>query len=461
MMQNRPPIVVILGHVDHGKTSLLDFLRKSNITDSEVGGITQSTRAFQVGGITFIDTPGHAAFSAMRQRGKNIADIAILLVAADDGVMPQTKEAAKLLLDSQSHFVVAINKIDLPGANVQKVYTQLSEIGVLVEGFGGTIPVVSISAKTGTGIPELLEMLDLLASLNHPQADPDGELEAAVLESRLDAKRGSLAIVVVKNGTLKIGQELFLDRLVGKAKAIITTQGETVSQAGPSLPVEILGLSEVLPVGSIIGSQINKLQVKSQAPTTAPGVIKLILKADVLGSLEAILASLNPQAEILISGTGEISESDILAAAPLDIPVIGFNVRISGSVAKLAEIEKVKIKTFNIIYELLDYVDLLVQKALNPRAHEKIVGEAEIAAEFDMNNTHVAGCKCAAGVIAKSDQLHLLRNGEIIQDLRIRDMKSGKSDIGQVKAGGEFGCVFSGKVDFKIGDRIIAYTTHD
>ncbi|MBI5358459.1 GTP-binding protein [Candidatus Amesbacteria bacterium] len=463
MLTNRPPIVVILGHVDHGKTTLLDFLRKSNIASGEVGGITQSTRAFQVGGCTFIDTPGHAAFSKMRMRGNNLADLAILIVAGDDGVMPQTAESAKLLLANNTPFIVAINKTDLPGLNIQKIYTQLSEIGVLVEGFGGTIPVVSISAKTGTGVPELLDMLNLISDMNPPQADPDGILEAVVLESRLDPKRGAMAIVVIKNGTLSKGTSLFTNHGVGKIKAIYATTGELLDSASPSIPVEIFGLSEVVAVGKIISSQPSSQTVLADVPKNKNinGVVRVILKADVLGSLEAIIASLDPQIEVALSGTGDISESDILSAAPQNMPIIGFNVRISSSAGKLADTEKVKIKTFEIIYELLDYLKVLVQKTLNPRAHEKILGEAEITAEFNMNSDHIAGCKCLTGQINKTNQLHLVRNGEIIQDIKFRTMKSGKSDLNLIKADNEFGAVFSGAVDFRINDRIIAFTIDD
>ena len=462
MMQNRPPIVVILGHVDHGKTTLLDYLRKSNIAAGEIGGITQSTRAFQVGNCTFIDTPGHAAFSQMRTRGKNIADIAILIVAGDDGVMPQTEESAKLLLSSNTPFVVTINKTDLPDINVQKVYTQLSEIGVLVEGFGGTVPVVSISAKTGAGIPELLEMIGLVNELNPAQSDPDGILEAVVLESRLDSRRGPLAIAVIKNGTLTRGLSLFTNHGVGKAKSIVATTGELLDSAGPSTPVEILGLSQVIPVGHSIYSKIQKaIPQIFETKKAVAGIIKIILKADTLGSLEAITTGLNPQIELIYSGVGDISESEILTAAPLSIPILGFNVQLNGSVTKLVEIEKVRIKSFSIIYELLDYADSLVQKTINPRAHEKILGEAVISAEFDMNGDHIAGCKCLSGQINKIDQLHLLRDSEIIQDLKFKSLKSAKSDVNQIKFGTEFGAVFSQKVDFRINDRIIAFTIHD
>ena len=460
MLQNRPPIVVILGHVDHGKTTLLDYLSKSNIAASEAGGITQSTRAFQVGGCTFIDTPGHAAFSNMRLRGKNIADLAVLIVAGDDGVMPQTRESAQILLSSQTPFVVAINKSDLPGVNLPKIYGQLAEINVLVEGYGGTIPVVSISAKTGAGIPELLEILNLLASLTPPQSDTDAVLESAVLESKLDAKRGPLAIVVVKNGTLKEGMGLFTNHGVGKARAITTTIGERVKEAGPSTPVEIIGLSEVIPVGFIISSQIRK-NISPIHRAKGESLVRIILKADVLGSLEAIENSIDSRIEIISTSTGEVTESDVLTAAPLNIPIISFNVKVPNNVAKIAENEKVKIKTFTIIYELLDYISALVEKTLNPRAAEKVLGEAIISAIFDMNGDHIAGCKCLTGQITKTDLLHLVRGGEIIQDMKFRSLKSGKSDVNLIKSGSDFGAIFSGKVDFQTDDRIIAFTIHD
>ena len=256
MMSPRPPIVVILGHVDHGKTTLLDSLRKTNFAAREIGGITQSTRAFQLTTkdqqpITFIDTPGHAAFSQMRTRGGKIADIAILVIAATDGVMPQTKESIATIKSAGIPIIVTINKIDIPGASVDTIKAQLTENGVLVEGFGGNVPVVAISAKTGAGLSELLEMIHLVSSLNLPQAEPDGLLECIVLESHLDARRGPLATCIVKNGTLSVGQELFLDKLVGKAKAL------TPPIAPPSTPVEILGLTSVVPVGSALSSTIH------------------------------------------------------------------------------------------------------------------------------------------------------------------------------------------------------------
>ncbi|MEK7101434.1 MAG: translation initiation factor IF-2 [Patescibacteria group bacterium] len=463
MLQPRPPIVVILGHVDHGKTTLLDSLHKTNLAAREVGGITQSTRSFQgefqisnfTRGarepsrfqITFIDTPGHAAFSQMRTRGGKIADMAILVVAATDGVMPQTKESIATIKSAGIPMIVAINKIDIPGATADTVKAQLTENGVLVEGFGGNVPAVAISAKTGAGLPELLEMIHLVSSLNPPQADPDGLLECIVLESHLDARRGPLATCIIKNGTLCIGQELFLDKLVGKAKAL------TPPIAPPSTPVEILGLTSVIPVGSALSSTIHPQNLASsiQRPPSTEPKVKLILKADVLGSLEAITASLPSEVYIISAGTGDIIESDILLAAATQAQIVGFNVRVSSSTAKLAENEKIKIYEFKIIYELLDQVNLLV----NPKNNEEIKGRAEIKAEFKIANQRIAGALVTQGEISKSDIIKIAGIAT-----HIKSLKLGKVETDKVKTGQEFGIVFSPYLDFKIGDNIIALKIH-
>ncbi len=461
-MQTRPPIVVILGHVDHGKTSLLDALRKTNVAAREIGGITQSTRAFQVNGITFIDTPGHAAFSQMRARGGRIADLAVLVVSAVDGVMPQTKESIAMIKSTGIPTIVAITKTDLPGASVDTVKSQLVENEILVEGFGGDVPAVPISAKTGTGLPELLEMVHLVSSLQPPTSDPFGPLEAVVLESHLDTRRGPLATCIIKNGTLKTGQELFLDKLVGKAKAL------SVDPALPSTPVEILGLTSVVPVGSVLSSTITKISPPFVPPLTAQDasrrldvrggnpkgegdIVKIILKADTLGSLEAVLASLSAKIEVVFSGTGDITESDVLMAQSIGARLFGFGVKISGLVTKLAETEKITIQNFNIIYELLDAVEKLV----SPQDTETITGRAQVLAEFKIDSLHVAGCKCTEGEIAKTDSL---RVGDKIT--KVKSLKIGKNEVEKIKTGQEFGAVFSPPVDFKVGDTIIAVTIH-
>lgn len=444
MQQNRFPIVVILGHVDHGKTTLLDTLRKSDIASGEVGGITQSTRAFQVSDITFIDTPGHAAFSAMRTRGGKIADIAILIVSAVDGVMPQTKESIATIKSLGIPMIVAINKMDLPGASPDNIKAQLAENEVLVEGYGGDVPVIPISAKTGQGLPELLEMIQLVSSLNPPQADPEGSLEAVVLESHLDARRGPLATLIIKNGTLNTGQELFLDKSLGKAKALVPPM------APPSMPVEVLGLSQVVPVGSIIS---DKVSTSPSIPSPKigegrKGEVNLILKADNLGSLEAILNSLPVEINIIAFSTGDVTESDVLHARSTGSKIMAFNVKIPASVVKLAEVDKVDVHNFRIIYELLDAVEMLV----HPQSHETILGKAQVLAEFKIDAVRVAGCKCLEGEINKSDLVHV---GD--KQVRIKSLKIGKTEVEKIKLGQEFGIVFSPPVDFKVGDVIIAF----
>lgn len=452
MLQPRPPIVVILGHVDHGKTTLLDTLRKSNVAAKEAGGITQSTRAFQVNDITFIDTPGHAAFSQMRSRGSVLADIAVLVVAADDGVMPQTKESLEAIKSANIPYIVAINKIDLPSADINRIKSQLAEEQVFVEGFGGQTPVVDISAKTGVGLPDLLEMLSLVASLNPPQADSAASPESIVLESHHDPKKGPLATVVVKNGTLSEGQLLYSGlNQVGKARALSDTAGNRITSALPSTPVEIFGLSSVPPVGSTLTSQPTSIisPLESKGMPAGRGDINIILKADVLGSLEAITNSLPGGINVISSTTGDISKSDILMSQTTSAKIIGFNVKIPSGVAKLAETEKIKVYTFNIIYELLE----AVEKLSTPQIKETIIGRAQILAEFKIEGQRVAGCKCLEGEIAKTN---IIKIGD--KQTRVKSLKVGKTEVERVKSPQEFGAVFFPYLDFKVGDHIIALT---
>lgn len=460
MLQNRPPIVVILGHVDHGKTTLLDYLRHSHLADREAGGITQYIRSFQLTTtnqslITFIDTPGHAAFSAMRSRGSRIADMAILVVAANDGVMPQTKESIDFIKAAQIPFIVALTKSDLPNLDPDKVKTQLTQVQVVVEDFGGDVPCVSVSAKTGVGIPELLELIDLITQLHPPQADPEGPAEAVVLESRLDPQKGPLAVCVIKTGTLSVGANLFQQQSIGKARALINSDGQNINSAPPSTPIEIIGLTAVPAVGSLLFIQPNNsspLASPVSAPTSVPPKINLVLRADVVGSLEAITASLPPEVHLLTSGTGEVTDNDILLAKTSQGQVFSFNAKISASVAKLAEVEHVQIKTYKIIYELLE--DLA--KSLIPAPLPLVLGRATIAADFKINSDRVAGCRCLEGQITKGDQLRLLRGDKEIGQTRLKSLQIGKNSIDKVKAGQEFGAIFAPYLDFKSGDIIMA-----
>lgn len=451
MVKSRPPIVVILGHVDHGKTTLLDSLRETHIADREVGGITQSTRSFQLLSpvtITFIDTPGHAAFSQMRSRGGRVADIAILVVAANDGVMPQTKESIQTIKAAGIPMIVAINKSDLPEANADRVKSQLAENEVVVEDYGGDVPSIAISAKNKTGLTELVELIQLISELNPPQADPEGELEAIVLESSIDPKKGPVATVIVKNGTLKEGQALPL----GKVRALTSTLGERLSTAGPAMPVQVLGLSQVPAVGSSIGAG---LAIPTAAPKPAKGGLDIILKADVIGSLEAIKASLPTEVNILLDSTGDLTESDVLLAQSTGAHIVGFNVKVPGSVAKLAEIEKIKILEYKIIYELLD----AVEKLLHPDSLETITGKAKILAEFKYENFRVAGAKITEGELKKGDMVRILRGEEVVGETRFKSLRTGKTESQQIKSG-EFGAIFAPYVDFKTGDDIITYKIH-
>lgn len=458
MPNSRPPIVVILGHVDHGKTSLLDALRKTDVAASEAGGITQSTRAFQVqvadfGPVTFIDTPGHEAFSQMRSRGGHIADIALLIVSGSDGVMPQTKESIATIAAAGIPFIVVATKADLPEFNLDKVKTQLAENGVLVEGFGGDVPQVSVSAKTGKGLDELLEVIQLVTQLHPLTASSDISTEAVVLESSRDAKRGASALVIIKNGTLAMGQSLYIGaKEWGKVKGLTNTSGERVNTAPVSTPVEILGLSEIPPVGSVISSlaQADKSSTPAGMDFATKGEgLRVIFKADVGGSLEAILASLPKDIVVVASSSGDVSESDVLLAQSTKAMIVGFNVKVPTSVAKLAEIDKVKVVTANIIYELLDQMEQLA----HPKDTDVVTGQAQILAEFKIDANRVAGCKCVSGEIKRSD---FVKIGD--KEVRVKSLRIGKNEVDAVKLGQEFGAIFSPAIDFKIGDTITAFT---
>lgn len=462
MRTARPPIIVILGHVDHGKTTLLDFLRQTNIASKEAGGITQHIRSFvfvspQFGQMTFIDTPGHEAFSKMRARGSKIADMAVLVVAADDGVMPQTKQSLTFIKDSGIPFIVALNKIDLPTADPDKVKTQLAEENVLVEDFGGQIPCVNISSKTGKGIPDLLEMINLLASMNPPQSDTEGDLELVVLESKLDSKKGPLAIVLVRQGTLSLGTNLFQDIQIGKARAIINSAGDQVPSALPSDPVEIMGLSQVPEVGSLISNRLHIVptltsRISSPAPANSADRLKLIIKADFAGSLEAILSGIDPEVSVVSSATGDLNENDILMARSSGARVIAFNSKLTANLSKLAETENVSVNSFSIIYELFKFIEDLV----HPKSTEQVVGKAVILADFKINSDRIAGCRCLEGSIEKSHNIKVLRSGIEVKSTSIKSLHQGKNIVEKVKSGTEFGALFSPYVDFRVGDDIIA-----
>lgn len=492
----RPPIVAVLGHIDHGKSSLLDKIRQTNVVATETGGITQHIGAYQASFtlrptphnpqptpklITFIDTPGHAAFSQMRSRGANVADLVVLVVAADEGFKPQTKESLKHIEAAKVPYLVAINKTDLPNIDVNQIKKDLVKNGILVEGYGGEIVTVPVSAKTGKGVDELLEMILLLAEMAELKADSQGKLEAVVVESKLDRARGALAAILVRNGSLKVRDEIKVDNVGAKIRAMFDENGRKVDIAGPSKAVEVLGFEKLPPVGGVITEVTEKKssvpsktsvparptggpsvirktsETEPKAPEDTEGKLKIVLKSDVAGTLEAILASLPENVEVISSGVGDVTESDVLLASATGAEIIGFSVKIPRAVKKLTQVEKVKIKTYQVIYELLEEVEERVLKIIEPTIDEGILGQAEIIAEFEVKKQRIAGCKVYEGRIDKKDRLHLKREKKVIGDSRIKSMRRGKESISQAKKGDEFGVILDPPLDFKIGDVLVSY----
>ncbi|PJC27912.1 translation initiation factor IF-2 [Candidatus Shapirobacteria bacterium CG_4_9_14_0_2_um_filter_39_11] len=460
----RPPVVVVLGHVDHGKTTLLDKIRQTNIASSEPGGITQHIGACQINykgqPITFIDTPGHKAFSQMRSRGAKVADLAVLVVAVDEGVKPQTLESLKYIKKAGINYLVALNKIDVSNTNIERVKKLLSQNGIMVEGYGGDIVAVPISAKTGKGIDELLEMISLLAQMAQLKGNSKDKLEGVILESRLDPRRGTLATVLVRNGSLKIGDEVWVEGLRAKIRAMIDDKGKMVKIAVPSQPVGVLGFKTVPPVGGKVKRAEGEIPEekpkakKVEEPQKEEKKLRIILKADSLGTLEAIESSLPEKCQVILSGVSDVNESDVLLANTTKAEVIAFDVKISSLVKKLAEEELVKITQFKIIYELLEAVSKKITKFLKLTKEEEILGRAEIIAEFKIKNERIAGCQVKEGKIAKQNLIQLRRGEEILGNARIKSMKIGKNDVDEAKTGEEFGVVFSPKLDFAIGDML-------
>ncbi len=471
MPQVRPPIVTIMGHVDHGKTSILDKIRQSDVASKEVGAITQAIGAYQITWknkkITFLDTPGHEAFLKMRSRGAQIADLVVLVIAANDGVMPQTKESIKIIQESKTPFLIAVNKIDLPEASLDKIKGQLAEMEILVEGYGGNIVTVPVSAKTGAGIEQLLEMILLTAEMEELKADPQGELEADIVEAKKDQSCGPLVTLIIKNGTLKKGDLLMAQGVYGKAKLIRDDKGKSIDEAVLSQPVEVLGFEGLPPVGAKVklakGETVTATPKASIQPTKELSEeekakrLRIILKADSEGSLEAIFGSLPSEVEIISSGVGEINESDILLAKSCGAKIFGFNLRLSGSVKRLAEEEKIKIFTFQIIYDLLKQLEEMILKIMEPTIDRNVLGKAEIIAEFEAKDAKVAGAKVVSGRINRTDKVCLERAGQIIGETKLKSLKHQTQDINQADNGTEFGAIFDPPVKFQKGDLIIAW----
>ncbi len=481
MEQNRPPIVTILGHVDHGKTTLLDFIRKSSVAKKEHGGITQAIGAYQIETdgkkITFIDTPGHAAFEKMRSRGARVADIAVLVVAVDDGIMPQTVEAIKHIQEAKVPMIVAVNKIDVPGVDVrvqlEKIKKQLSDHKILVEEYGGDVPIVGLSAKTGEKVDELLETIILVAEVNDLKGDPSLPPSGVVIEANIDKFKGPVATLLVRNGTLKKGDQIVLGGVKGKIRGMFDYTGSTVESAPPSMPVEILGLEEVPQVGAALGEEEAMATKLYQNKTLVEklrndkvAVLNVIIRADKQGSVEAIedaLQKFNSEQEhvkIIASGTGDIMESDIKLASSVSAIVLGFNSKIAPQASKMAETEQVLVRTYNIIYELIEEIEDVVEGMLKVGALEEIFGQAQILAEFPYGkNVRIAGCKVLDGTISKGPKVKIIRGEEIIGEARIKVLKKVKDEVVRVEKGDECGIMFDSDIDFQIGDLIQSFRT--
>jgi translation initiation factor IF-2 len=469
MSKTRQPIVAILGHVDHGKTTLLDYIRKAHVAEKEAGGITQSIGAYQAEFksklLTFIDTPGHAAFSKMRSRGANIADVVVLVVAADDSVQPQTIESIKHIKAAGVPYVVAINKVDKPDAQVEVVKAELTQHEVFVEGYGGNTPFVLISGKKGTGVDSLLETILLLAELEELPYEPDVELAAPIIEAKLDPKKGALVSAIVKSGTLKVGDSIRSETAGGKVRAFFNDQGVSIKEATPGMPVQILGFVTLPQVGEVIvrGAFENNLSGNTleniPAAIIDPSIkrLNIIVKADTAGSLEAIKGSFTSDVYLVSSGTGDITESDVLLAATTKSIILGFNARVSASVAKLAETEEVIIKTHKIIYEILEYVEKKVLKLMEPTIDEDELGKATVIKVFEINGDKIAGSRVESGRFEIGDTIHLNKADGTVKDARVKSLRIGKEEVKKVGAGSECGIFLFPNLDLKEKDVIIAY----
>jgi len=484
--QPRPPVVAVLGHIDHGKTTLLDFIRQTHMAEKEAGGITQHIGAYQAKVkvdqreklITFIDTPGHEAFSQMRSRGAQAADIALLIISAKDGVMPQTKESIAYIKGAKIPVVIAINKIDVfankaeRNVALQKIQTQLKNLEMVVEKEGGEIVCLPISAKTGENVSQLLEMIALIAEMNEIKVKKEADFLGVIIDSQIDPRQGVLATVLVKEGSLNLGDEIEVEGIRGRVRALFDERGKRVKKAGPAKPVQVLGLAIAPPVGGMATLKAlkktestensvpsEKLSAFSVAKKTSENrlhledtnKLRMILKTDTLGTKEAVLAALKDRVEIIFSGIGDISQSDVFLAKTVKAPILGFKVNLPLAIQKLAQNEKVRIKTYEVIYRLLEEIDELIE-FLKQKKEEKVLGRAKILAEFEIDKKKIAGAKVFEGRIARGDKIKILRGEEEIGQARIVSLHCGKKDFNKVEKGKECGIGFSKKLDFEVGD---------
>ena len=496
-LQPRPPVVTIMGHVDHGKTSLLDVIRKTNVTAGEAGGITQHIGAYQIryegNKITFLDTPGHEAFTAMRLRGAQSTDIAVLVVAADDGVMPQTIEAINHAKSADVPIIVAINKMDKPGANPDHVKQQLTEHGLVPEEWGGDTIMVPVSAKKHQGISELIENILLVAEVMELKANPNRRAQGVVIEAQLDKGRGPVCTMLVQKGSLRIGDSVLAGTAYGKVRAMTNERGEAVKVARPSMPVEILGFNDVPQAGEIIDSvddsqarsvaekRIAKARIeelKNKSKVTLDDIfnqiqegelkdLNIIIKADVQGSVEALRQSLeaikNPEVRIVIvhAAVGAINESDVMLASASNAIIMGFNVRPDAAVRKAAEKEKVDLRTYRVIYDAINDVESAMRGMLTPEFKEVIQGRAEVRQVISTPKAIVAGSYVQEGVITNTSDIRLIRDGIVVFEGKVDSLRRFKDEVKEVKQSFECGISLEGYRDIKEGDIIEAYTMEE
>ncbi|OGH08073.1 MAG: hypothetical protein A2171_01210 [Candidatus Levybacteria bacterium RBG_13_35_9] len=476
-----PPVVAVVGHVDHGKTTLLDTIRKTNIVSREPGGITQKIGASEIEiehegkkrKITFIDTPGHEAFSNMRGRGVAAADIGLLVVSGVDGVMPQTIESIKLLKESKVPFIVVFTKSDDPNKLIDKAIQQLLKQEVLLENYGGDVPFIEVSAKANTNIKELLDLILLVYEVkreaNFYPFTKKGPLMGIVIESKLEKNSGPRATVIVKNGVIKLRDEVFAENTKGKIKNLISPFGQNLQEASVGEAVEILGFENVPPVGAVISNtpkptelSYREEKLEPQASVSPFGeedqnMLSVVLCADTKGSLEAITNSMPEKVKFIVQKTGDIEVSDILFAKSVGAIVLGFNVKLKPEIAHLAKTEKVLIKTYTIIYEMIDEISDFVQGKLEA-LQEEILGIAKILAKFPFDKTFVCGVKVQEGRIAKGDKIRLVRGDEVVGESHVTSVKKAKEQTSKIESGEEGGIILSPSLDFTIGDMLISHS---
>ena len=495
----RPPVITIMGHVDHGKTTLLDHIRKSRVAEGEFGGITQHIGAYQVSvkgkKITFLDTPGHEAFTAMRARGAMITDIVIIVVAADDGVMPQTREAVDHALAANVPIIVAINKIDKPGADPQRIMTEVSELGLMPEEWGGDVPYVNISAKKGIGIDELLETVTVVAELAELKANPKRMAYGSVIEGRLDKGRGPVATLLIQNGTLRSGNPIVVGATYGRVRQLVDDRGREIKSAGPATPVEITGLNDVPEAGDKfmvfeterearhVGEERAQKKIEEERNSTSAMSLddlfsqmksgevvdlNIIVKADVNGTAEAVKSSLEKidvegaRVNVIRSTVGAISESDILLASASKAIIYGFNVRPDANVRHKADEEGVEIRLHQVIYKMVEEIEAAMKGMLAPEMEEVVTGQAEIRHIYKVSKIgNIAGCYVTDGSIKRDCGIRLIREGIIVYEGKLASLKRFKDDAKEVNQGYECGLTIENYNDIKEGDIVEGYVMQE